>query len=131
RRTAARIRATQGVCPVSVSPAGIGRELENVARLLFPSRDERFGIAALEALAAGVPVVCSDLPALREVVGGAALFVSSSDTTAWIDATRRLLRDPALRRGLSERGRIRAARFTWRTAIDTLETHAPQLLSNH
>src|SRR5207248_1848645 len=122
--------AARVVCLGSLSAADIHRELANADLFLFPSRYESFGIAVLEALAAGVPVVCSDLPALREVAGDAAVFVSPSDITGWIDATRRLLRDPALRRRLSERGRIRAGRFTWRTAIDALEAHARRLLSD-
>ena len=130
REAAALGGAARVVCLGSLPPADIRRELANADLFLFPSRYESFGIAVLEALAAGVPVVCSDLPALREVAGDAAVFVSPSDTAGWIDATRRLLRDPALRRDLSERGRIRAGGFTWRTAIDTLEAHARQLLGN-
>ena len=42
----------------------------------FPSTKEGFGLAAMEALAAGVPVIASDLPVLREIFGGAARFAA-------------------------------------------------------
>lgn len=48
----------------------------HAACFLFPSRDEGFGIPVVEARAAGLPIICADIPVLREVAGGGARFVS-------------------------------------------------------
>jgi glycosyltransferase involved in cell wall biosynthesis len=80
--------------------------------LVLPSRDEGFGLPLAEAMAAGVPVVCSNLPALREVAGGHATLVPPGDVTALATALVTVSgsgRDPA---GTARR-RAHAARFTW------------------
>ncbi|MEO0662375.1 MAG: glycosyltransferase family 4 protein [Planctomycetota bacterium] len=67
-----------------------------------------------EAFGAGVPVVASDLPSLREAAGdGAALFVEPEDAGALAAGLRRVLDDAALRDSLATAGRARAAGATW------------------
>ncbi|WP_407692935.1 glycosyltransferase family 4 protein [Pyxidicoccus xibeiensis] len=83
------------------------------AALLLPSKYEGFGLPALEAMAAGCPVLAADATALPEVVGNAALKLPPDDAAAWREATLRVLRDDGLRSELTELGRERAARFTW------------------
>ena len=80
--------------------------------LAYPSRREGFGLPPLEALACGVPVVVSDLPVLREVLGGHARFVPVGDAealSAGLAATLSEERTPA---GTAA-ARAHAASFTW------------------
>jgi glycosyltransferase involved in cell wall biosynthesis len=81
--------------------------------LVQPSLYEGFGLPPLEAMACGVPVLCSDGGALPEVVGDAALVVDRDDTAAMAAAIDRLAEDAALRAALVARGRARARAFTW------------------
>jgi glycosyltransferase involved in cell wall biosynthesis len=78
----------------------------------------------LEAMAAGTPVVASDIPALREVAGAAAILVPAGDPDAWADALSRVLESPSLKAELAEAGRERAALFSWaQTAEATLRVY--------
>jgi glycosyltransferase involved in cell wall biosynthesis len=81
--------------------------------LVYPSLYEGFGLPPLEAMACGLPVVCSDAASLPEATGGAAVVFPAGDVTALAHAIAGVAADPALRRRLSEQGRQRAARFTW------------------
>jgi glycosyltransferase involved in cell wall biosynthesis len=59
------------------------RLIRNASALVYPSLDEGFGIPPLEALSVGVPVIVSDLPVFREVVGDAAFFIQLGDPESW------------------------------------------------
>ncbi|MHB8573613.1 MAG: glycosyltransferase family 4 protein [Candidatus Dormibacteria bacterium] len=83
---------------------------------VVPSLDEGFGFPALEAMAAGAPVVATHAGAIPEVTGDAALLVRPGDAEALQEALRRILRDPDLRGRLSTQGRARAGLFTWAEA---------------
>ncbi len=110
-----------------------GPELEGLwalsQALVFPSLYEGFGLPVLEAMVRGVPVACSNSSSLPEVAGDAALLFDPLDERAIADAIERLLADRSFAAQLAQRGRVRAARFTWeRTARLTLESYARALV---
>lgn len=85
--------------------------LQGARLLAFPSLFEGFGIPVLEALRLGVPVACSDLPALRETAGQAALFFAPGEAEAIAAAVGRLWGDAELRARLAAAGRAAAGRY--------------------
>ncbi|MDD5563454.1 MAG: glycosyltransferase family 1 protein [Thermoanaerobaculaceae bacterium] len=92
--------------------------------LLVPSRNEGFGLPALEAMACGCPVVAARAGALPEVCGAAAVLLDPDDPGAWRDAVTALASDPARRTELAAAGLERARAFTWeRTARGMLELY--------
>ena len=80
------------------------------------SREEGFGFTPLEAIAAGVPAVVSDLPVFRESLGDAALAVPSGDAEALATALLRLEREPELRERLVAAGGERVRLLSWERA---------------
>ncbi|MBK9170352.1 MAG: glycosyltransferase family 4 protein [Bryobacterales bacterium] len=88
----------------------------------YPSRFEGFGLPVAEALAAGVPTVCSDIRPLSDIAGDAALRFDPADDTALAAAMRAVVDDGALRAHLSAAGPERVREYTWeRTAGLTLD----------
>jgi glycosyltransferase involved in cell wall biosynthesis len=81
--------------------------------LIQPSLYEGFGLTALEAMSVGTPVIAASTPGLLEVCGDAAVYVDPSDPQALSVTMARIAADPELRRDLAQRGRQRAAGFSW------------------
>ena len=92
----------------------------NAALFAFPSLHEGFGLPVLEAMACGVPVVCSGVSSLPEVAGDAALLVDPLDTDELAEVLNRVLEDADLRREMATSGLAQAARFTWERAARQL-----------
>lgn len=81
--------------------------------LLFPSFYEGFGLPALEAMAHGCPVVASDIPALREVCGDAAVYCNPHDPSDIAERILMVASDSQLRERLRRFGLARAREFSW------------------
>ncbi len=84
---------------------------------------ESFGIVLLEAMASGVPIVATDLPGYRTVLapGAQGLAVPPRDPAALSGALRTLLREPALRREMGDRGIETARHYAWPSIVARLE----------
>ena len=120
----ARIRAAAGEAPVEltgyVSDARLDALMRGADLLVHPSLHEGFGLVLLEAMARGCPVAAARASALPETAGDAAVYFDPLDTGDIAEAMRRVLEQPGLRESLAERGRARAASFSWeRTAEET------------
>ena len=107
-----------------ISDAELAVVLHRAAVFVAPSQAEGFGLPMLEAMAAGVPVVHSDVPALLEVAAGAGVAFERTNPDALAAALRRVLSDPAQTSVMITAGRRRAQRFTWeRTARRVWSVH--------
>lgn len=83
---------------------------------------EGFGLPPLESMACGTPVIVSDIPVFREVVGDAGITVDPLDSKSIADQLRRALASPQLREEMSVKGLARSKAFSWqRTAQATSE----------
>jgi glycosyltransferase involved in cell wall biosynthesis len=107
-----------------VTDAQLQALYHSAAAYVHPSLFEGFGLPVLEAMAAGCPVVTSNLSSLPEVAGDAALLVDPKDANAIAEAIRAVCDDSALARRMKDEGRRRAAAFSWaRTASETMRVY--------
>jgi len=101
-----------GVC----SHQEVRRALLDCRVFCLPSRQEGFGIAILEAMATGRPVVTTDAAAIPEVVGDAGILVPPDDPDAMASALIDVLTSEVKRQALVTAGRTQSERFTWSVA---------------
>jgi alpha-1,3-rhamnosyl/mannosyltransferase len=123
RQRAAALPEGSVVLPGHLPESAVPDLYRGAALVVLPSRAEGFGLPVIEAMACGVPVICSDLPVLREIADGVAVFCNANDPAAFADAMGAVLDAPgnSSRRQLGiERGRA----FTWeRAARQTVEAY--------
>jgi glycosyltransferase involved in cell wall biosynthesis len=94
--------------------------LQRATAFAYPSIYEGFGLPPVEAMAAGAPALVADIPVTREVVADAGLRLPAKDVDAWADALLRIATDQRERTDFIERGRTRAATFTWQRSAERI-----------
>ncbi|HEU5105436.1 MAG TPA: glycosyltransferase family 4 protein [Solirubrobacterales bacterium] len=118
-----------GAWPHQLAIEAVRRSLFTVAPSLWP---EPFGLVALEAAAAGKPIVASDIGGLRDIVvdGETGLMVAPEDRPALVAAMRRLLADEELRQRLGAAARERARQFSPATIVPQFEAAYEQAIAS-
>ena len=107
-----------------VSDIRLNRLYRTSKCLVYPSLYEGFGLPILEAFTAGTPVIASDIPVFREIAAGAALYVNPKDPKDIAGKIIKLVKSPAVARGLVRKGRKKVKAFSWRqTATETLKVY--------
>jgi glycosyltransferase involved in cell wall biosynthesis len=109
-----------------MAPDRVGDALAAMDLFVFASRAETFGLAAVEAAQTGLPVLCNDIPVMRETLTLAdgrpcALFVDVEDAQALHVAARRAMTDEALRAALSSAGKSLSHRYSLAAMVDGYE----------
>jgi len=105
-----------GYVPNEQMPALVG----SAYALVYPSLWEGFGIPVLEAMQAGVPVLCSDNSSLPEVAGEAGLYFDPMLPEEMGDRLLRIYRDEGLRTKMVRQGLERARQFSWESSVRRL-----------
>jgi glycosyltransferase involved in cell wall biosynthesis len=118
----------KNACKKTINELGLGRNVaisgfvsdQEAIRLIkssrifvFPSKAEGFGLVVAEAMAAGLPCILSNLPALKENFHSAAIFVEPKDAKGLAQAILALLSDPDKCRKLKKRGQRLVKQFSW------------------
>lgn len=90
----------------------------------FPSTYEGFGLTPLEAMACGIPVICSNASSLPEVCGDAAIMLDPNDSVAWSKNIAELLSDKNVLQKMSTKSLTQSKKFSWaKTAEETLSVY--------
>ncbi|MDX2078975.1 MAG: glycosyltransferase family 1 protein [bacterium] len=96
--------------------------------MIFPSRFEGWGLPLTEAMSAGVPVACSNITHLPDIVADAGLVFDPDDSEAMADVMLKLWQNPTLREDLITKGHARASAFSWEITARLFRAHYRQLL---
>ena len=127
RKLAAGLPEGSVVLPGRLPESAVPDLYRGAAVVVLPSKAEGFGLPVIEAMACGVPVVCSDLPVLHELADGVATFCDPHDPGAFARAIEQILDAPSTTRA-RQLGIERAKGFTWeRSARQTVAAYESAL----
>ncbi len=105
----------------TLSDAELIAAYRGAACFINTSLNEGFCLPVVEAQSLGAPVICADIPVLREVAGEGALFFAPEDPSALASRIKSVFGDPHLQRRMAQASRDNAARFSWRKAASETE----------
>jgi glycogen(starch) synthase len=100
-----------------ITPRALSAWFRRAAVFVLPAKYEPSALTVLDAARAGCALVLGDIPSLRELWDGAALFVPPDDDAALADALRRLATDTALRTAMARAARVRASAFSYERCV--------------
>jgi len=127
RQLAAALPEGSVVLPGRLPESAVPDLYRGAAVVVLPSKAEGFGLPVIEAMACGVPVICSDLPVLHELAEGVATFCDPNDPAAFARAIAQILDAPSTTRA-RQLGIERAQRFSWeRSARQTVQAYESAL----
>ena len=112
-------RPVQSVGPLSAR--ALAGAYAGATCMVAPSTQEGFCLPVLEAQSLRVPVICSDIPVLREVAGAGALFFDPTDANALADCLERVFQDENLRQRMILAGHSNASLYSWARAAADIE----------
>lgn len=98
----------------NVSDAELGVLYSSAKAFVFPSFSEGFGLPGLEAMAAGLPLLCSDIPVFHEIYNDAPEYFNPRDANDIAQKLQRVLADNNLRLKMIKKGRIQASKYSWK-----------------
>lgn len=119
RAQAEDIRGTV-IFPGYASEKEVSAFLHSAVALILPSSEEGFGFPVLQAFEAACPVIASNIPALREVGGGAALFADPNNPKDFAEQILKLLENKELRLRLQTSAKAHLQKYSWSKAAQAL-----------
>jgi glycosyltransferase involved in cell wall biosynthesis len=112
------------VCPGFIPEKDLSIFYQNAELVVIPSFYEGFGLVGLEAMSFGKPVVCSDIPALKEVFGSAALFFNPYNPSDMAEKIFKVLKDKKIKQDLIIKGFKQIEKYSWEKMVQrTLEIY--------
>lgn len=112
-----------------VSDEELDKLYKNASLFVFPSLIEGFGLPPLEAMKRGVPVVCSNVASLPEVLGEAAIYFNPLDIDDIAEKIKKTLLNDRVKKNLIEKGLEQVKKYNWdKMARETLEVYQDILI---